>query len=318
MQRVVGAGLVGDRVGTHAAAHQLGQDFGRVAQQRDGLGFAGRAVFFDAGQRVVEVGGLFVDVAGAQAHVDAALLAFDVERAGAGQRRGQRLRAAHAAQARGEDPAARQVAAVVLAAHLDEGFVGALHDALAADVDPAAGGHLAVHHQALAIELVEVFPRGPVRHQVGVGDQHARRVGVAGEDADRLAALHQQGLVVAQLAQRLEDGVVAVPVARGAADAAVHHQLGGVLGHVGIEVVLQHAVGRFGEPAAAAELRAARRADGAGRVVAAGGHRRFPGTMADYRFATGPRRHRRPARGPPRYMPRNRGRKALLTGRASA
>jgi hypothetical protein len=89
-----------------------------------------------------------------------------------------------------------EVAAVVLAAHLDEGFVGALDDALRADVDPRAGGHLAVHHQAFLIELVEVLPGGPVRHQVGVGDQHARRIGMRAEHADRLAGLHQQGLVV--------------------------------------------------------------------------------------------------------------------------
>jgi hypothetical protein len=115
------------------------------------------------------------------------------------KRGGQRLRAAHAAQAGGQDPAPGQVAAVVLAAGLDKGLVGALHDALAADVDPAAGRHLAVHHQALAVELVEVFPGGPLGHQVGVGDQHARRVGVGAEHAHRLAGLHQQGLVVFKL-----------------------------------------------------------------------------------------------------------------------
>ena len=90
-----------------------------------------------------------------------ARLALDRQQRGAGHRRGQRLRAAHAAEAGGQDPPAREVAAVVLPAHLDEGLVGALHDALAADVDPRAGRHLAVHHQALAIELVEVVPASP-------------------------------------------------------------------------------------------------------------------------------------------------------------
>ena len=64
---------------------------------------------------------------------------------------------------------ARETAAVVLPSHLDEGFVGALHDALRADVDPRTGRHLAVHHESLAIELVEVFPGAPARHEVGVG-----------------------------------------------------------------------------------------------------------------------------------------------------
>ena len=87
---------------------------------------------------------------------------------------------------------------IMLAADLDEGLVGALHDALAADVDPRAGRHLAVHHQALAIELVEMLPGRPVRHEVGIGDQHARRIGMGAEHADRLAGLHQQRLVVAR------------------------------------------------------------------------------------------------------------------------
>src|SRR3546814_478622 len=121
---------------------------------------------------------------------------FDVEAAGAGKACGKRLRAPHAAEAGGEDPLALEAAAVMLATHLDKGLVGALHDALAADVDPAAGGHLAVHHQALAIELVEVLPGGPVRDEVGVDDEHARGVGVGGEDADGLAGLHEQGFVV--------------------------------------------------------------------------------------------------------------------------
>ena len=183
------------------------------------------------------------------------LLAFDVERHRAGQRGGQRLRAAHAAQAGGQDPLARQVVVVVLAAGFDEGLEGALHDALAADVDPAAGRHLAVHEQALAVELVEVLPVGPLRHQVRVGEQHARRVRVRLEHADRLARLDQQRLVVVQLLQRREDLVEAGPVARRAADAAVDHQVLRVLGHFGVEVVLQHAVGGFGEPALAGERR---------------------------------------------------------------
>jgi hypothetical protein len=68
----------------------------------------------DARQRVVQVGGLLVEVAGAQAEVDAAA-GIRCSAAGAGKGGGQRLRAAHAAQAGGQDPAAGQVAAVVLA-----------------------------------------------------------------------------------------------------------------------------------------------------------------------------------------------------------
>ena len=177
---------------------------------------------------------------------------------GAGHRRRERLRAAHAAEAGGENPSSPKIAAVVPAAHLDEGLVGALHDALRADIDPGAGGHLAVHHEPLAIELVEVVPGRPVRHEVGVGDQDARRVGMGAEHADRLARLDEQGLVALEAPQRRDDAVERLPVARGAADAAIDDQLARPLGDVGIEIVHQHAHRRFGEPALGAELGSAR------------------------------------------------------------
>ena len=139
-----------------------------------------------------------VEIAGLEPLLDPALLAFDGDAMGAGHHRRQRLGAAHAAEARGQDPAAPEVAAIMLAAHFGEGLVGALNDALGADVDPRSGRHLAVHHQALAIEFVEMVPGRPFRHQVRIGDQHARRVGMGAEHADRLARLDQQGLVALQ------------------------------------------------------------------------------------------------------------------------
>ena len=159
-----------------------------------------------------------------------------------------------------------EVAAVMLAADLDEGLVGALHDALAADVDPRAGRHLAVHHQALAIELVEVLPGRPVRHEVGVGDQHARRVG---DGCGRRRPACPTGPAASRrrssALQRGDDAVEALPVARRAADAAIDDELAGLLGDLGIEVVHQHAQRRFGQPALGRERRAARRADDCGR-----------------------------------------------------
>ena len=197
---------------------------------------------------------MFVDITAVEAEVDADLLALNVQRARAGEGRGQRLRAAHAAETGGEYPTASQVAVVMLATGFDEGFVGALDDALAADVDPAASGHLAVHGQALGIQFVEVFPTGPVRHQVGVGDQYTRGIAVGLEHADRLAGLHQQGFVVIQVGEALDDLVVALPVARRTADTAVHHQFFRVLGHLWVEVVHQHAQRRFSQPAFGGEL----------------------------------------------------------------
>mmetsp|Transcript_6403 Transcript_6403/g.26196 ORF Transcript_6403/g.26196 Transcript_6403/m.26196 type:complete len:559 (+) Transcript_6403:860-2536(+) len=277
IDEVVGRGLVGHHMGPRGAAalhahHQLGQHLGGIAEQRDRDGPALGRIALQPGDGVIEVGGLLVHVAGLEPEVDARLLALDVQRREAGEGGRQRLGAAHATQAGRQHPLAAGVAAVVLAGGFGEGLVSALHDALGADVDPAPGRHLAVHHQALAVELVEVLPGGPVGHEVGIGEQHPRRVGMGAEHAHRLAGLHQQRLVIAQRAQRGQDAVVGLPVARGLADAAVDHQRVRVLGHGGVEVVLDHAVGGLGQPALAVQLGAGGCPNGTGRGAGQGGH----------------------------------------------
>lgn len=124
----MGAGLVGDQIRTHAAGDELRENVRRVAAQGNRHRFAFGGVFFDARQRIVQIGCLLIDVAGAQTEINAALLALNVERARAGKRGGQRLRAAHAAETRGQHPAAFQRAVIVLATGFHEGLVGALHD----------------------------------------------------------------------------------------------------------------------------------------------------------------------------------------------
>ena len=165
VDEVVRAGLVGHHVRPRIAARasdELRQQLGGVAEQRRprSARSASRATMR---QRLVDVGRLVVEIAGAQAQVDARLLALDDDAA----TRPASMAASGCAPPMPPSPAVRihlaaPVAAVVLASELDEGLVGALHDALRADVDPRAGGHLAVHHQALAIELVEVLPGRPL------------------------------------------------------------------------------------------------------------------------------------------------------------
>ena len=186
---------------------------------------------------------------------------------GSGHHRRQRLGAAHAAEPRGQYPATLEVAAIMLATHFGERLESALHDALGADVDPGSGRHLAVHHQALAIELAEMVPGRPFRNQVRIGDQDPRRILMGAEHADRLSRLYEQGLVAVEPAQRLDDPVVALPVARGAADAAIDDQLLGRLRDGRIEVVHQHPQRRLGRPASSADLGAGRRRDVAAVVA---------------------------------------------------
>ena len=263
--RVMRGRLIGHQRRALAAAlcalQNLRQELGRVAGKSDrhrALLLAGTP---DHGERLVERARTLIQITGAQPHLDARGLTFDREHRRARHRRRQRLRAAHAAQPRSQDPFPRPVAAVVLAASLDEGLVGPLDDTLAADVDPRAGGHLAVHHQSLAVELVEVLPGRPFRDEVRVGDQHPRRIRVGPENADRFTRLHEERLVAFEPRERFDDAIEAIPVARSAADAPVDDELFGPLGDFRIEVVLKQAERGFGEPAFRGQLRAARGPD---------------------------------------------------------
>ena len=76
-----------------------------------------------------------------------------------------------------------------------EGLEGALHDALASDVDPGARRHLAVHRQPEALEPAKLVARRPGGNEHRVGDEDPRRVFVRLEDADGLARLDEHRLV---------------------------------------------------------------------------------------------------------------------------
>ena len=268
-------GLVGDGIGPDAAPHQFGKNVGSVAEQADRHRLAVAACLLHDRQRLVETRGLAVEITGAQAHLDPRRLAFDGE-AGCARHYGrERLGAAHAAKSRGQKPLAPEVAAIMLAAEFDEGLVGPLNDALGADVDPGARRHLAEHHQALAVEQIEVLPVGPVRHQIGIGDQHAWRVGMGAKHPDRLAGLHQQGFIAFEPFQSCDDAIETFPVARGAADAAIDDEFARLFPDLGIEIVHQHAHRSFRLPRFGGKLIAARGADDAG-IVDAGHGRKNP------------------------------------------
>ena len=68
-----------------------------------------------------------------------------------------------------------------------KGLIRALHDALAANINPRACRHLTVHHEALAIERIEMLPRRPMRYKIRIGDEDARCIAMRAKNAYRLA-----------------------------------------------------------------------------------------------------------------------------------
>lgn len=139
-------------------------------------------------------------------------------------------------------------AAEALASDSCEGLIGALQDALGSDVDPGAYSHLAVHHEALVLELAEVLPVSPVAHEVGVGDENARCPLVGLPDAYRLAGLHEQGFVGLEILKGLYDGIEGFPATCGTAGATVDHEVLGTLGNLWVKVIHEHAQRGFGLP----------------------------------------------------------------------
>ena len=251
VQRIVGARLVGHHVDLDAAPRQLRQHLGGVAEQADRQRAALGAGGVEPGERVVERARPLVEVARLDPPLDPLQVDLDAQRAALVERHRQRLGAAHAAQpGRHHEPSAQR-AAEAPAGDRRERLVGALEDALGPDVDPGPRGHLAVHHQPGGVELAERVPVRPVGHEVGVGDQHARRVRVGLEHAHRLARLHEQRLAVAQAHQLALDRLERGRVARRLADPAVDDEVLRALGDVRVQVVLEHPQRRLLDPAAA-------------------------------------------------------------------
>ena len=97
-------------------------------------------------------------------------------------------------------------------------------------------------------------PSWPMRHQVGVGDQHTRRVLVGAEHANGLAGLHQQRFVVLEFASAFRRSCQSTPSCAPLADTAVDNQVLRPLRHLRVEVVHQHAQRRLGQPAFGAQF----------------------------------------------------------------
>ena len=251
VQWVVGTRLVGDDIDLNASPDQLRQHLGGVAREADRQAATVPTGSVKPSQSVVEVGGPLVQVAGLDPPLDPVQVDLDAQRRATQHRDRQRLRAAHAAEPRRNHQPTLERPVEALAGGRRKRLVGALQDPLAPDVDPGAGGHLPVHHQSGGVELTELLPGRPLGNQVGVGDQHPWRVGVGLEDRHRLAGLNEQRFGVGEPLQLALNRVIAGPVARRLADAAVDDQLLGTLGYVRMQVVVQHPQRAFLLPATA-------------------------------------------------------------------
>ena len=139
-------------------------------------------------------------------------IALDREHRRAGHRRGERLRAAHAAEAGREDPRAAEVAAVMLPPHLGERLVRPLHDALASrcrsTTRPSSGRTSSGPCRSSSLKCSHVAQCG-TRLEFAIRTRGAS--GMRAEHADRLARLDRERLVVAEPLELAHDRVEGRP-----------------------------------------------------------------------------------------------------------
>ena len=154
------------------------------------------------------------------------------------------LGTAHTAQAGGDEQPPPEIAvlwdAQLEASGIQQGVERAVHDALRADVHPAAGGHLSIVGYAQLHGGVPVFLVVIESHHQGVRDDDARGFGMGLEESQRMATLHDQGLVLCQFLQVHFEEAILHPVLADLARLAVGHQLVGIEGYVESQVVVYH------------------------------------------------------------------------------
>ena len=152
------------------------------------------------------------------------------------------LGAGHAAEAGGDEQLAGEgrVLRIEAPPGIEDRDGRAVDDALRADVHVRPGGHLAVLADAEGVHALVVVATAVVRNDHAIGHHHARRTGVRGEQAQRVAAVHDEGLLLGHFAQVAHHEAVLRPVLEDGAIAPVGDEFLGVLGHGRIQVVLDH------------------------------------------------------------------------------
>ena len=205
-------GQIGHDVGCDLASRELRENVGGVAQNAEGGARRALSRGLARLQRRVELGEHGGQVAALVAALQLGRVDLDDQRDRVQHADGDRLSAAHAAQSRGEDEAAGQRSAEVLARDRAQHLIAALQHTLRADVLPVAGGQPAPHRESLVGEGIEVLRGRVVADDVAVRHDHDRRERLRGEDPDRLARLDDQRLAVADCFECRDQAVERGPV----------------------------------------------------------------------------------------------------------
>ena len=252
--RVVQGRLVRPHVHQDVLFVELLPHVDHVAEVSERLGALRLAGLADLGGQFVQVGDDVVHPALLVTFVRRGRVDLCGHRHATGDVRGLGLGAAHATQTRRDKQLAGQAVrgprhAALLVDHparVQHGDGGAVHNALGADVHVGPGGHLAILADAQGVHALPVVGLAVIGDDHAVGHHHAGGLLVGREQPERMAGVHDQGLVFFHLAQILHGQTVLRPVLEHRPVAAVGDELLGVLRHGRVEVVLDHQHDRGG------------------------------------------------------------------------
>ena len=123
---------------------------------------------------------------------------------------------------------------------VEQGDGGAVDNTLGADVHITARRHLAVLGNAQGVVAVVVVQGGVIGYHHAVGYHHARGVFVRGEQSQRMARIHHQGLLISHFREVTHGEQILGPVLEYGTVAAVGNQFMRMLGHARVQIVLYH------------------------------------------------------------------------------
>ena len=289
----MGAGLVGDDVGLEAHLPQRRQHVGGVARTGPTLSARRSALAAAAaGDGVVEVVGLLVEVAGLEPPLDPVRVDLDAERHAAVHRHRQRLGAAHAAEPGGDGDRARRASrrsgggrSPRSTRRCPGGSPGCRCRSRSRRSSARTSSGPSSSSRRNSSQLAQSGTRFELAISTRGAHSWVRKTPTGLPDCTSSVSSSPEA------AQGADDRVERLPGARGAAGAAVDDQVVGPLGDLRVEVVHQHPQRRLLRPAPAGELGAARRPD-----LARAAHAQLPSIAALRSASTASAaRRRRPA-----------------------
>ena len=154
------------------------------------------------------------------------------------------LSARHAAESTGDEGHTGKVSIIVepqmKTGSVEQGNGGAVDNTLGADVHVGTSRHLAVLRYAKSIHSFVILLARMVWNHHAVGYHHSRRIGMRRKQAQWMARIHDERLVICHFAEVLHHETILRPILEHCSVSAVSDEFVWKLCNSGVEIVVNH------------------------------------------------------------------------------